>query len=328
MTMPGRGFQAGKYRFGFNGQEKSDEIFEGSTTALFWEYDSRTGRRWNVDPKPTVGQSEYATLGNNPILYIDPLGDVTKGINEKSANGAKKGLDDIIGGIKNGDKLKSHFTLDKDKVTFNKVDKDKFSQDVKNLKLSAEQAALLNGYVDAINDEHFTHYIGILEATEPIDLKTANLSNEFQGINGKTMTQLGVDGKSFTGDLGKSNINTLSLINSNPQNDYTNYADPPDKNFVPPVSFIITHELVGHLRGEVAFKNNWFLKGNNSEPSPLSVKKASNLHSVQVNNVYFRAMGIKKEDTGSFHNRVEKINAPPGPPMDATERNKIPDDLK
>ena len=76
MTMPGRGFQTGKYRFGFNGQEKSDEIFEGSTTALFWEYDSRTGRRWNVEPeiKKYADLSSYLTFRNNPISYSDPDG--------------------------------------------------------------------------------------------------------------------------------------------------------------------------------------------------------------------------------------------------------------
>jgi hypothetical protein len=66
---------SGGYRYGFNGQEKSDEIFEGSTTALFWQYDSRLGRRWNLDPKPTIGISDYSVNGNNPIIYIDPLGD-------------------------------------------------------------------------------------------------------------------------------------------------------------------------------------------------------------------------------------------------------------
>jgi hypothetical protein len=66
---------SGGYRYGFNGQEKSDEIFEGSTTALFWQYDSRLGRRWNLDPKPTIGISDYAVNGNNPIIFIDPLGD-------------------------------------------------------------------------------------------------------------------------------------------------------------------------------------------------------------------------------------------------------------
>ncbi len=74
--MPGRGFSAGtQYRYGFNGQEKSDELGEGLTTAQFWEYDSRIGRRWNVDPKPTIGISSYSVLEGNPILQVDLLGD-------------------------------------------------------------------------------------------------------------------------------------------------------------------------------------------------------------------------------------------------------------
>ncbi|MDA3891191.1 MAG: hypothetical protein PF517_05950, partial [Salinivirgaceae bacterium] len=42
-----------EYRFGFGGQEKDDEITGNSGThytAAFWEYDTRIGRRWNVDP--------------------------------------------------------------------------------------------------------------------------------------------------------------------------------------------------------------------------------------------------------------------------------------
>ncbi|MFY0255164.1 hypothetical protein ACDQ55_14545 [Chitinophaga sp. 30R24] len=67
----------GGYRYGFNGQEKSDEIKgEGNSyTAEFWEYDPRIGRRWNLDPKPLVDISQYAAFSNNPILITDPLGD-------------------------------------------------------------------------------------------------------------------------------------------------------------------------------------------------------------------------------------------------------------
>lgn len=77
-----------KYRFGFNTQEKDDEIYgEGNvTTAEFWEYDARLGRRWNIDPVIKVWESSYTCLTNNPILFSDPMGDDvdpsrTKGMN-------------------------------------------------------------------------------------------------------------------------------------------------------------------------------------------------------------------------------------------------------
>jgi len=65
------------YWYGFNGQEKDDEINGGGNayTAMFWEYDSRTGRRWNVDPVKKYWQSTYCTFSNNPIIKIDPSGD-------------------------------------------------------------------------------------------------------------------------------------------------------------------------------------------------------------------------------------------------------------
>ena len=65
------------YRFAFNSQEKTDEIAGAGNhnTALFWEYDTRTGRRWNRDPKPTVGISDYGCFANNPIFNEDILGD-------------------------------------------------------------------------------------------------------------------------------------------------------------------------------------------------------------------------------------------------------------
>jgi hypothetical protein len=63
------------YRFGgAGGQEKDDEIFIGAYTAEYWEYDSRLGRRWNVDPVVKPWESGYATLHNNPLFFIDPLG--------------------------------------------------------------------------------------------------------------------------------------------------------------------------------------------------------------------------------------------------------------
>jgi RHS repeat-associated protein len=66
----------GYYRYGFNGQEKSDEIAGAgnSYTAEYWQYDARLGRRWNLDPVPTTSLSGYNVLEGNPIRFTDPLG--------------------------------------------------------------------------------------------------------------------------------------------------------------------------------------------------------------------------------------------------------------
>jgi len=75
--MPGRNLSLSNYRFEFNGQEIVEEISSqgNHNTALFWEYDSRLGRRWNLDPKPSIGFSDYSTFRNNSILLSDVLGD-------------------------------------------------------------------------------------------------------------------------------------------------------------------------------------------------------------------------------------------------------------
>jgi len=74
---PGRTWAAATYRYAFNGQEKDDEISgEGNMmTAKNWEYDTRLGRRWNLDPLSKAWQSQYSTLSNSPIWRIDPNGD-------------------------------------------------------------------------------------------------------------------------------------------------------------------------------------------------------------------------------------------------------------
>ncbi|MFY0674279.1 MAG: hypothetical protein JXQ87_12805, partial [Bacteroidia bacterium] len=68
---------ANAYRYGFNGMEKDDELngLGNSYTAEYWQYDSRLGRRWNLDPILQNVRSDYSVLGNNPIAFIDPNGD-------------------------------------------------------------------------------------------------------------------------------------------------------------------------------------------------------------------------------------------------------------
>ena len=75
--MKERTFSNENYRYGFNGQEQSDELDENgnSYTAEYWQYDARLGRRWNVDPVVVEWESGYATFRNSPIILNDPDGD-------------------------------------------------------------------------------------------------------------------------------------------------------------------------------------------------------------------------------------------------------------
>ncbi len=75
--MPERTYTAGSsYRFGFNGQEKDDELLGPANvnTAEFWEYDCRLGRRWNMDPISLDWQGLYTCFNNNPICLSDITG--------------------------------------------------------------------------------------------------------------------------------------------------------------------------------------------------------------------------------------------------------------
>ena len=77
-----KGSFSGVYEYSFNTQMHTDEISGtgNHTTALFWEYDTRLGRRWNLDPKPVAWESQYAVNRGNPILLNDPNGDFAPAI--------------------------------------------------------------------------------------------------------------------------------------------------------------------------------------------------------------------------------------------------------
>ena len=79
MQMPERKYEpASGYRYSINGQEKTPEIAPNTTTAEFWQYDARIGRRWNLDPRPNISISPYNCFAGNPIWYSDFKGDTSK----------------------------------------------------------------------------------------------------------------------------------------------------------------------------------------------------------------------------------------------------------
>ncbi len=92
MAQPGRNWSSSGYRFGYQGQEKVDEI-SGSgnhNTAEFWEMDTRLGKRWERDPVVKHHESPYAILGNNPIWFIDFNGADTSQVHQEIINASLK----------------------------------------------------------------------------------------------------------------------------------------------------------------------------------------------------------------------------------------------
>lgn len=78
MVQPGRAFSSNNYRYGFNGQEKSDEVRGEGNQIDFGEriYDSRIGRFLSMDPLANAYpfQSPYNFAANSPITLVDVMG--------------------------------------------------------------------------------------------------------------------------------------------------------------------------------------------------------------------------------------------------------------
>jgi RHS repeat-associated protein len=80
MQMPGRSYSNGQdgYRYGFNGKENDNEVKgEGNQQDYGMRiYDPRLGKFLSVDPMASKmpGEGPYSSMGNNPILNIDPDG--------------------------------------------------------------------------------------------------------------------------------------------------------------------------------------------------------------------------------------------------------------
>jgi len=130
--MIAKAYNSQNYRYGFNGMEKDDEITGSSGThytAEHWQYDSRLGRRWNVDPVYKLHESPYACFANNPIGFIDHNG--ADSSEYKIVAEHDKELKDFAGKIKG--------TLDQMKELQGKFDK------LKNLANAADGVINMSG---------------------------------------------------------------------------------------------------------------------------------------------------------------------------------------
>ena len=66
------------YRYGFNGQEKDDEVSGEGNTLDFGAriYDSRLGRWMSIDPQYVHYETPYSLNRNSPLIYVDKDGEL------------------------------------------------------------------------------------------------------------------------------------------------------------------------------------------------------------------------------------------------------------
>jgi len=173
-----------KYRFGFNGQEKVNEIAGtgNHNTALFWEYDTRLGRRWNIDPVDQISIRNYTTFGNNPISNSDLLGNKWKDEVNDQKVADREGK--VVGGRKA--QLENELTKLEDKRAdaVTKGDNDKIDKLDKKIEqkqhLIGSLQEVLDGLVAMKNDSKVTYTFEEHAGIDDIKLDPANPNSNIQ----------------------------------------------------------------------------------------------------------------------------------------------------
>ncbi|MEM7161704.1 MAG: hypothetical protein AAF487_04615 [Bacteroidota bacterium] len=191
MLMPGRSIQdPDEYRYGFNGQEKDNEISGSgnSYTAEFWQYDSRLMKRWNTDPVVKHFESPYACFNGNPILRIDPRGDNAGDYYKKDgtylgSDGKKDGkvyvATGTIKGKKGKEKFKDATELDITHSNFKKYAGIVKNEDPTNKESMFATASALSNYVAFKNaNGNKTTYSSVINSGYSSASKSFSVNNK------------------------------------------------------------------------------------------------------------------------------------------------------
>lgn len=171
-------------------------------TAKFWQYDSRLGKRWNLDPVPQISISDYAVFANNPIYFNDPLGDIFDVANEQSKKDVTNMVDEKNRKFLSFTQLDDgKFRVDLDFGEMSKEEKEKLLESDKGL-------SLINDLVNAEYEKE--------DGTKEDAYFLYKVSYTYKYKNRKTGI---VKEKKFDiGEPGTNNLRVLSVLSITPRN--------------------------------------------------------------------------------------------------------------
>jgi len=155
-----------------NTQEKEPELGEGVTSAEYWMYDGKLGRRWNVDPVDQINRSNYSVNADNPLNNIDIKGDIF-GSGKEYVETYRKNLNDRTDeSVKRQTEVETKIQKRRDKLAQNGrnliSDKklNKWSQLVEDEKSIQSGLAEIREELNILEKSEWVYDISVVEANE------------------------------------------------------------------------------------------------------------------------------------------------------------------
>ncbi len=267
-------------RYFYQGSEMDKELKGdgNSYTTTIRQLDPRLGRWMSLDPKMSAWESPYASMGNNPVMNNDPLGDVFIGTNKKSARRVERNL-------KNETFAKDQFKdfrklLNIKGGQFTKIDENVFNKAVQNL--TPEEQALANGYFQMINSPD-KYFVNVVKRGEDIDPnhKEMNATTKRWAASAASTYATGAEVEDKAGSVtytSPSNNQVLAILVMNPKNkidDYSLFDGTGNRSRTSTLGEKMAHELLGHGQA-----------GRNS--IPVSNSWAHNINAIQAGNLFLQ----------------------------------------